>query len=66
MSALAVPAARSGSPVTFSLIVNTNDRAAPLATLLRALEGQTYPHFEVLVVVGPTRDHTLDVLPPYG
>jgi glycosyltransferase involved in cell wall biosynthesis len=54
------------APITFSLIVNTNDRAEPLATLLRALEGQSYPHFEVLVVVGPTRDHTLDVVRPYG
>lgn len=53
-------------PVTISLIVNTNDRAEPLKTLLRALEQQSYPHFEVIVVVGPTRDHTLEVLRPYA
>lgn len=52
--------------LTFSLIVNTNDRAEPLRTLLRALESQSYPHFEVIVVVGPTRDHTLDVLNDYA
>lgn len=60
------PAGQPLHPVTFSLIVNTNDRAGPLATLLAALEGQSYPHFEVIVVVGPTRDHTLDVLRPYA
>lgn len=50
---------------TFSLVVNTIDRAGPLHTLLRALEHQSYPHFEVIVVVGPTRDHTLEVLAQY-
>jgi glycogen(starch) synthase len=50
---------------TFSLIVNTTDRANPLQTLLRALEQQTYPHFEVVVVVGPTRDNTLEILSEY-
>ncbi|RME59563.1 MAG: glycosyltransferase family 2 protein, partial [Caldilineae bacterium] len=50
---------------TFSLIVNTTDRADSLAVLLRALEHQTYPDFEVIVVVGPTQDHTMDVLARY-
>ncbi len=50
---------------TFSLVVNTIDRAGPLQTLLRALEHQSYPNFEVIVVVGPTRDNTLDVLSEY-
>lgn len=49
-----------------SLIVNTLDRADQLATLLAALEHQSYPTFEVIVVVGPTRDHTLDVLAAYA
>jgi len=51
---------------TFSLIVNTIDRAMPLRTLLRALEHQSYPHFEVIVVVGPTHDNTHEVLSEYA
>ena len=47
---------------SFSVIVNTIDRARPLDTLLRSLEQQSYPHFEVIAVVGPTRDDTLSVL----
>lgn len=54
----------TGGP-TFSLIVNTTDRAGPLRTLLHALEHQSYPDFEVVVVVGPTRDNTLEVLSAY-
>jgi hypothetical protein len=50
----------------FSIVVNTVDRADALRNLLRALEQQSYPHFEVIVVVGPTRDHTLDVLAEYA
>lgn len=55
----------SPEPLTLSLVVNTTDRAGPLHTLLRALEHQSYPHFEVIVVVGPTHDNTLEVLAPY-
>lgn len=51
--------------LTFSLVVNTIDRAIPLRTLLRALEHQSYPHFEVIVVVGPTTDSTLEILSEY-
>jgi glycogen synthase len=51
---------------TFSLIINTLDRARPLQTLLHALDHQTYPLFEVIVVVGPTHDHTLEILQPYA
>ncbi|MCS6827519.1 MAG: glycosyltransferase [Caldilinea sp.] len=50
---------------TFSVIVNTTDRAASLKILLQALEHQSYPHFEVIVVVGPTHDNTLDILKEY-
>jgi glycogen(starch) synthase len=50
---------------TVSLIVNTTDRAGPLQTLLYALEHQSYPHFEVIIVVGPTQDDTLEVLRAY-
>jgi glycogen(starch) synthase len=50
---------------TFSVVVNTIERAGPLRTLLKALEQQSYPHFEVVVVVGPTHDNTLEVLAEY-
>lgn len=55
----------STSNLTFSLVVNTTDRAGPLKTLLRALEHQSDSRFEVIVVVGPTRDNTLEVLQEY-
>jgi glycosyltransferase involved in cell wall biosynthesis len=51
---------------TFSLIVNTIDRAGPLRALLYGLEQQSYPHFEVIVVVGPTHDNTLEMLTEFG
>lgn len=51
---------------TFSVVINTLDRAASLKTLLQALEHQSYRQFEVIVVVGPTQDHTLDVLSEYA
>lgn len=53
------------NPLTFSIVVNTTDRADSLRTLLRVLEHQSYPHFEVVVVVGPTHDNTLEVLAGY-
>jgi len=55
----------NGNNMTFSVIVNTVGRAKPLRTLLQALEHQSYLHFEVVVVVGPTHDNTLDVLSEY-
>ncbi len=53
------------APKSVSIVVNTVDRAKSLAVLLAALEHQSYSHFEVIVVVGPTEDHTLEVLAPY-
>jgi glycosyltransferase involved in cell wall biosynthesis len=55
----------TGRP-TISVIINTIDRVGPLRTLLQALEHQSYPFFEVIVVVGPTRDNTLEMLSEYG
>jgi GT2 family glycosyltransferase len=63
---LVPPTPQAGTPVLVSVVVNTVDRADSLATLLAALEHQSYPHFEVVVVVGPTHDRTLEVLAPYG
>jgi hypothetical protein len=51
--------------LTFSVIFNTVDRARSVQTLLHALEHQSYPHFEVIAVVGPTYDNTLEVLEAY-
>lgn len=51
---------------TISLIINTTDRAKPLQTLLRALEHQSYSNFEVIVVVGPTKDNTMEVVQQYS
>ena len=56
----------NNSDLSFSVVVNTTDRAASLRTLLRALDHQSYPHFEVVVVVGPTKDNTLEILAEYG
>lgn len=56
----------STANLTFSIIVNTIDRANSLRTLLYALEQQSYPHFEVVVVVGPTRDNTIEMLQPFN
>ena len=56
----------STANLAISVIVNTTDRAQALDTLLRSLYHQSYRNFEVIVVVGPTRDHTLDVLMGYA
>jgi glycosyltransferase involved in cell wall biosynthesis len=45
-----------------SVIVNTCDRRDALRTLLYSLNRQTHPHFEVVVVVGPTTDDTVEML----
>ncbi|MFO0850340.1 MAG: glycosyltransferase [Gemmataceae bacterium] len=50
----------------FSVIINTYNRAGCLRDLLRALEYQTDPEFEVLVVNGPSTDRTADVLAEYA
>jgi len=49
----------------FSIVINTIDRAHSLITLLKALEHQKYQNFEVIIVVGPTNDNTIDVLKEY-
>jgi glycosyltransferase involved in cell wall biosynthesis len=51
---------------TVSLIVCTTDRAGPLLTLLYALEHQSYSSFELIIVVGPTRDNTIGILPDFA
>jgi glycosyltransferase involved in cell wall biosynthesis/GT2 family glycosyltransferase len=51
-----------GHEPTISIIVNTCDRSPELRTLLRSLEHQDYPAFEVIVVLGPTHDDSLEML----
>lgn len=50
------------APTTFSVVVNTCDRRESLRTLLYGLEHQSWPHFEVVVVVGPTHDGTREMI----
>lgn len=50
---------------TVSVVCNTLDRADSLAELLGALPAQTHEAFEVVVVHGPCRDHTEQVLEPW-
>lgn len=49
-----------------SVIINTLNRAKHLSALLAALEQQSYPYFEVVVVNGPSTDNTAEVLEQYG
>ena len=55
---------RSTEP-KFSIVVSTIDRVHSLINLLKSLDNQSYQEFEVIVVVGPSRDNTLDVLKEY-
>ncbi len=48
--------------VTISVVVNTCDRRDALRTLLYSLNHQSYPKFEVIVVVGPTQDDSEDMV----
>ena len=57
-----VPAERGPIPQSVSVIVSTLDRAAWLDRALGALALQRHPWFEVIVVAGPCRDDTAQVL----
>ena len=52
--------------LSVSVVINTIDRGSSLSILLQSLENQTYPFFEVIVVVGPTKDNTMERLREYG
>ena len=47
---------------TASVVVNTVDRAESLRRTLLALSQLAYPELEIIVVAGPSSDHTTDVL----
>lgn len=49
----------------FSIVINTYNRADHLANALHALQYLRHPCFEVIVVDGPSTDHTASVLQPY-
>jgi len=51
--------------VRFSVIINTDNRAASLSVTLAALCHLDHQDFEVIVVTGPTEDGTEAVLAPY-
>ncbi|MBS1663176.1 MAG: glycosyltransferase [Bacteroidetes bacterium] len=48
-----------------SINVNTMNRGPYLEALLKALVFQTYPHFEVVIVNGPSTDNTEEILNRY-
>jgi len=56
----------SPRPLRVSVVINTYNRAASLDTVLRALRRLNYPHFEVVVVNGPSTDNTTEVLRAYA
>lgn len=58
---MSAPHVSTGGP-TISVVVNTCDRAAELRTLLFSLFHQTYDDFEVVVVLGPTRDDSAEMI----
>jgi glycogen(starch) synthase len=47
---------------TVSVVINTDARAASLRKALESLRYLRYPQFEVVVVLGPTRDGTHEML----
>ena len=52
-------------PPSFSIVINTDDRAESLARTLQSLRHLDYPDFEVCVVRGPTPDGAEAVLEPW-
>ncbi len=51
---------------SFSIVICTYNRASQLRRCLHTLEGLEYPNFEVIVVDGPSRDETPQLLERYG
>lgn len=55
-------AGETGPPPSFSIVICTYNRARVLEKCLAALRSLEYPAFEVVVVNGPSTDHTDEVL----
>ena len=51
---------------SISVIISTYNRAVTLADCLLSLQRQTHSTFEVIVVVGPCTDATLQILAEHG
>ncbi len=52
--------------ISVSVVISTLNRASLLEKSLKSLEQQNYSNFEVVVVNGPSTDHTVDVLKKYS
>lgn len=52
--------------LTVSIIIATAGRGASLDRTLSSLRQLRYPHFEVLVVLGPSSDHSHDIVAGYA
>ncbi|HKF73768.1 MAG TPA: glycosyltransferase [Stellaceae bacterium] len=52
-------------PPSFSIVINTDNRADSLARTLESLRHLDYDDFEVCVVCGPSPDGTAEVLEPW-
>jgi len=50
------------NPLSISVVINTNGRFDFLKRTLRSLKFQTYEHFEVCIICGPTQDGTFEWL----
>jgi glycogen synthase len=48
-----------------SVVINTYNRSSSLKAVLHSLHRQNYPHFEIIVVNGPSTDGTMEVLEQY-
>src|SRR5579871_6973398 len=53
---------QASSNLRFSIVINTFNRCASLATTLASLRRQNHPHLEVIVVNGPSTDETAALL----
>ncbi len=52
-------------PLSFSIVISTHNHSHTLGNILHALRYLRHPHFEVIVVKGPSTDDTDAVLLPY-
>lgn len=65
-SRLSLESLNTKNPLTFSVVINTDNRIDYLQRTLSGLRYLNYPHFEVCVVSGPTEDGTKDYLASLG